>query len=320
MLMTDKEIISIGKKILDIETSGIKKLKSSLSKDFAKVVKLILNNKKKVIFTGLGKSGYIARKISSSFTSTGITSIYLHPSEASHGDLGLINKEDILILISNSGETKEIFDILNFAKYKDIKVISITSEAKSTISRNSLITLILPKSKEADKLGIIPTTSTTMCLALGDALCCTILNYRQFNKKSFKDFHPGGKLGKNLNTLADVMNDDLPLLTINKGISEAIILMSEKKYGCVIVCNNQKKIIGIITDGDLRRAFEKNQNFINLFKISDIMNSNPVLAKKDFLVTSAINLMNKNSITSLIIADQKRPIGIVNLKECLLSV
>ena len=318
--MTEKEIISIGKNILDIESSGIKKLKSSLDKNFAKAVKLLLNNEKKVIFAGLGKSGYIARKISSSFTSTGISSIYLHPSEASHGDLGTIERDDILILVSNSGETKEIFDILDFAKYRDIKIISITSNSSSTISRNSFITLKLPKYKEADKLGIVPTTSTTMCLALGDALCCTVLNYRKFNKKSFREFHPGGKLGKKLNTLSDIMNDDLPLMKLSKGISEAIILMTEKKYGCVIVCDNKKKIIGIITDGDLRRAFEKNKNFITLFKVSDIMNSKPVLAERDFLVTTAINLMNQNSITSLIIADQKKPIGIVNLKECLLSV
>ena len=318
--MSTKKIYSIGKDIIEKEIKGLKALKSSLNEDFSKAVELILDSKKNIILTGLGKSGYIARKVSSSFKSTGISSLYLHPSEASHGDLGIIDKRDILIIISNSGETNEILDIINFAKLKGINIISITSNTSSILSRNSTVVLKLPKHAEADKLKIIPTTSTTMALAMGDALCCAVLNYRKFDKSSFKNFHPGGKLGKNLKVISDIMSKDLPTVGINETISEAILVMTEKKYGCVIVCNHKNIILGIITDGDLRRSFKKGLNYLNTCKIKDIMNSKPVMVKENILVTSAINLMNKRSITSLIVSNKRKPIGIVNLKECTLSV
>ena len=318
--MSTKKIYSIGKNIIEKEIKGLKALKSSLNKDFSDAVELILENKKNVIITGLGKSGYIARKISSSFKSIGISSLYLHPSEASHGDLGIIDKGDILIVVSNSGETDEILDIINFAVLKGIKIISITSNTNGILSRNSNLVLKLPKHDEADKLKIIPTTSTTMALAIGDALCCAVLNYKKFDKSSFKKFHPGGKLGKNLKTLSDIMSKDLPIVHINETLSEAILIMTEKKYGCVIVCDLKGKIKGIITDGDLRRSFKKGLNYLNTSKIKDIMNSKPIMVRKDILVTTAINLMNKKSITSLIVSDKVKPIGIVNLRECTLSV
>ncbi len=318
--MSTKKIYSIGKNIIEKEIKGLKALKSSLNKDFSDAVELILENKKNVIITGLGKSGYIARKISSSFKSIGISSLYLHPSEASHGDLGIIDKGDILIVVSNSGETDEILDIINFAVLKGIKIISITSNTNGILSRNSNLVLKLPKHDEADKLKIIPTTSTTMALAIGDALCCAVLNYKKFDKSSFKKFHPGGKLGKNLKTLSDIMSKDLPIVHINETLSEAILIMTEKKYGCVIVCDLKGIIKGIITDGDLRRSFKKGLNYLNTSKIKDIMNSKPIMVRKDILVTTAINLMNKKSITSLIVSDKVKPIGIVNLRECTLSV
>lgn len=318
--MSKKKIYSLGKDIIETEINGLKALKSSLNEDFSNAVELVLENKKNIIITGLGKSGYIARKVSSSFKSIGVSSLYLHPSEASHGDLGIIDKGDILIIISNSGETNEILDIINFAKLKGIIIISITSNTNSILSKNSNIVLKIPDHVEADKLGIVPTTSTTMALALGDALCCAVLHYRKFDKTSFRKFHPGGKLGKNLKTLEDIMSKDLPIVNINEVISEAILVMTEKKYGCAIICNNKNIIKGIITDGDLRRSFKKGINYLNICKIKDIMNSKPIMAKKNTLVTSAINLMNKNSITSLIIADKNKPIGIINLKECTLSV
>ena len=318
--MPMKKILSVGREVLATEIKGLGSLKKSLNNNFSKAVNLILESKNKIIFTGLGKSGYIARKVSSSFKSTGMASFYLHPSEASHGDLGIIDKGDILIIISNSGETNEILDIINFAKLKGINIISITSNSDSILSKNYNIVLRLPKHIEADKLGIIPTTSTTMALALGDALCCTVLNYRKFDKKSFSKFHPGGKLGKNLKTLEDIMSKDLPTVNVKETISEAILVMTEKKYGCVIICDHRKMIKGIITDGDLRRSFKMGINNLNSLKIKDMMNSKPVTVKKNILVTAAINLMNKKSITSLIISDNGKPIGIVNLKECTLSV
>ena len=318
--MSEKKIFTIGKDIIETEIKGLKALKTSLGDDFSKAVQLILESKKNIIFTGLGKSGYIARKVSSSFKSTGMSSLYLHPSEASHGDLGIIDKGDILIIISNSGETNEILDIINFAKLKGVNIISITSNSNSVLSKNSNIVLKLPKHTEADKLKIIPTTSTTMALAMGDALCCAVLNYRNFDKSSFRKLHPGGKLGKNLKTLSDIMSKDLPIVHINEKISEAILVMTEKKYGCVIVCNQKNVISGIITDGDLRRSFKKGLKYLNSCRIKDIMNSKPVTVKENILVSAAINLMNKKSITSLIVSDKLKPIGIVNLKECTLSV
>lgn len=318
--MSTKKIYALGKDIIETEIKGLKALKSSLNKDFSNAVELILESKKNIIITGLGKSGYIARKVSSSFKSIGVSSLYLHPSEASHGDLGIIDKRDILIIISNSGETDEIIDIINFAKLKDINIISITSNTSGILSRNSNIVLKLPKHDEADKLKIIPTTSTTMALAIGDALCCAVLNYKKFDKSSFKKFHPGGKLGKNLKTLSDIMSKDLPIVNINETISEAILIMTEKKYGCVIVCDSRDIIIGIITDGDLRRSFKKGLSYLNTCEIRDIMNSKPVIVKENILVTAAINLMNKKSITSLIISNNQKPLGIVNLRECTLSV
>ena len=277
-------------------------------------VKSIENLKGKLIISGVGKSGNIASKIAASFTSTGIPSVFLNPVDASHGDMGIVGAKDILIILSNSGESHELSDLLDFAKRQSIKIISICSNKKSLLAKNSDINLILPPHKEADKLSTIPTTSTTMTLALGDALCCCLLNLRDFDKKSFKALHPGGKIGKKLKTLSEIMDTDLPLIKQNTSVMEAVLKMTEKKYGCVVIIDNQKKIKGIITDGDLRRAIKK----LDMSdKATNIMSKKPITATKDLLISSAIALMNKNSITSLLITKKNTPIGIVNLKTCL---
>ena len=217
-------------------------------------------------------------------------------------------------MLSNSGESHELSDLLDFAKRHSVKIISICSNNKSLLAKNSDINLILPPHKEADKLSTIPTTSTTMALALGDALCCCLLNLRNFDKKSFKALHPGGKIGKKLRTLSEIMDTDLPLIKQNTSVMEAVLKMTEKKYGCVVIIDNQKKIKGIITDGDLRRAIKK----LDMSdKATNIMSKKPITATKDLLISSAIALMNKNSITSLLITKKNNPIGIVNLKTCL---
>ena len=228
--------------------------------------------------------------------------------------MGIVRAEDILIVLSNSGESHELSDLIDFAKKQSVKIISICSNNKSLLAKNSDINLILPPHKEADKLSTIPTTSTTMTLALGDALCCCLLNLRNFDKKSFKALHPGGKIGKKLKTLSEIMDTDLPLIKQNTSIMEAVLKMTEKKYGCVVIIDNQKKIKGIITDGDLRRAIKK----LDMSdKATNIMSKKPITATKDLLISSAIALMNKNSITSLLITKKNTPIGIVNLKTCL---
>jgi arabinose-5-phosphate isomerase len=309
-----KEIIFKGKEAIKIQLEGVKKLQKSLNEDFYKAVELLLSLKGKLILSGIGKSGHIANKIASTFTSTGIVSLFLHPVEASHGDLGIIEKKDIVILISNSGEANEINDIINYCKKNGVKIICITSNKNSSLSKNSDVKIIIPKHKESDPLGIAPTTSTTLALIAGDALCSTILAYKKFDRQSFKNFHPGGKIGKNLRTINEIMNIDAPLVSINSKVLEAVIVMTEKKYGCAIIVDIKKNIKGIVTDGDLRRSLKSDLLEANVTKI---MRINPILVNKNTLVSSAINIMNKNSITSLIIAEKKKVLGIVNLKECL---
>ena len=312
--MNELKIKKVGKDVIKLESIALAKLSKSIDKDFVKAVELISQNNGKVIISGVGKSGNIAGKIAASFTSTGIPAIYLNPVDASHGDMGIVEKNDVLIILSNSGESHELSDLINFSKKKKLKIISITSTSKSLLSKNSDISLILPSHKEADKLQTIPTTSTTMSLALGDALCCSVLSLRKFDKKSFIELHPGGKIGKKLKTLGEIMDTDLPIINSQSSIIDAVLIMTEKKYGCVVVLDQNKKIRGIITDGDLRRSISK----VNVNeKATMIMKSRPIVATSDLLISSAIVLMNKHSITSLIIASQNKPIGIVNIKKCL---
>ena len=312
--MNKSKIKKVGQEVIKLESIALAKLSKSLDKDFIKAVELISQQNGKIIVSGVGKSGNIAGKIAASFTSTGIPAIYLNPVDASHGDMGIVEKNDVLIILSNSGESHELADLINFSKKKKIKIISITSSKKSLLSKNSDIGLVLPPHSEADKLQTIPTTSTTMSLALGDALCCSVLSLRKFDKKSFSELHPGGKIGKKLKTLNEIMDIDIPIIQSNSSIIDAVLMMTEKKYGCVVVLDRNKEIKGIITDGDLRRSIEK----IDMKeKATNIMKSRPIVATSDLLISSAIVLMNKHSITSLIIAKQNKPIGIVNIKKCL---
>ena len=312
--MNKSKIKKVGQEVIKLESIALAKLSKSLDKDFIKAVELISKQNGKIIVSGVGKSGNIAGKIAASFTSTGIPAIYLNPVDASHGDMGIVEKNDVLIILSNSGESHELADLINFSKKKKIKIISITSSKKSLLSKNSDIGLVLPPHSEADKLQTIPTTSTTMSLALGDALCCSVLSLRKFDKKSFSELHPGGKIGKKLRILNEIMDIDIPIIQSNSSIIDAVLMMTEKKYGCVVVLDRNKEIMGIITDGDLRRSIEK----IDMKeKATSIMKSRPIVATSDLLISSAIVLMNKYSITSLIIARQNKPIGIVNIKKCL---
>ena len=312
--MNKSKIKKVGQEVIKLESMALSKLSKSLDKEFVEAVELISNLNGKIIISGVGKSGNIAAKIAASFTSTGIPSIYLNPVDASHGDMGIVEKNDVLIILSNSGESHELTDLINFSKKQSIKIISITSISKSLLSKNSDINLILPFHTEADKLQTIPTTSTTMSLALGDALCCAVLSLRKFDKKSFSELHPGGKIGKKLKTLNEIMDTDIPIIQTDSSIIEAVLIMTEKKYGCVVVLDKNRKIKGIITDGDLRRSIAKID--INK-KATTIMKSKPIVAKSDLLISSAVVLMNKYSITSLIVAKQNEPIGIVNIKKCL---
>ena len=312
--MKKSNIIKKGQEVLNIESKALKKLAISLNENFKKAVNLIIDHEGKLIISGVGKSGNIAGKLAASFTSTGVPAIYLNPVDASHGDMGIVSEGDILMLLSNSGESYELNDLIDFAKKKKIKIISITSNSKSLLSKNSDITLLLPPHREADRMNTIPTTSTTLSLALGDALCCTVLDIRNFDKKSFIELHPGGKIGKKLKTLGQIMDKDIPIIKSNATIMEAVLTMTEKKYGCVVMVDKNKNIKGILTDGDLRRAIK---NIKMTDKVISIMKNKPITATSNLLLSSAVVLMNKNSITSLIISDKNSPIGIVNLRQCI---
>ncbi len=315
-MKNNKKIINSANRTLARELSSIKNLKSTFNLSFCKAVNLIYNTKGKVVITGVGKSAHIGNKMSATFTSTGTPSYFVHATEASHGDLGSIKKDDCVIAISNSGETSELKNIIQFTKRFNIKLISITSNSKSILHKNATIGILYKKPIEACPLNLAPTSSTSMSMIIGDSIAIALLELRGFKKTEFKKLHPGGNLGRDLKNLSDIMhvNTKLPLANFNDKMSKALITMTKKSFGCVGVINKKNQIVGIITDGDLRRKL--NSKFFDK-KAEDVMTKNPTLASKDMLVGEAINLMNTKKITSLFICDKKKPIGIVHIHDLL---
>ncbi len=312
----NNKIINSAKRTLTREISSIKNLTSTFNDNFCKAVKLIYNTKGKVVITGVGKSAHIGNKISATLTSTGTPSYFVHATEASHGDLGSIKKEDCVIAISNSGETSELNNIIQFTKRFNIKLISITSNSKSTLNKNSTISILFKKPIEACPLNLAPTSSTSMSMIIGDCIAIALLELRGFKSTEFKSLHPGGNLGKDLKNLSEVMHtgSKLPLAKLDEKMSKALLTMTKKSFGCIGVINKNAQLVGLITDGDLRRKL--NSKFFEK-KSSEIMTKNPSVANKDMLVGEAINLMNTKKITSLFICDKKRPIGIVHIHDLL---
>ena len=312
----NKKIISSANRTLSSELSSIKNLKTTFNNNFCNAVNLIFNTKGKVIVTGVGKSAHIGNKISATLTSTGTPSYFVHATEASHGDLGSIKKEDCVIAISNSGETSELNNIIQFTKRFNIKLISITSNSKSTLYKNSTISILYKKPKEACPLNLAPTSSTSMTMIIGDCIAIALLELRGFKSTHFKNLHPGGVLGKDLKSLSEVMHTkkEMPLAKLDEKMSKSLITMTRKSFGCIGVINKKNQIVGIITDGDLRRNLNS-----TLFKkkAEEIMTKNPSLANKNMLVVEAINLMNTKKITSLFICEKKIPIGIVHIHDLL---
>ena len=312
----NKKIINSAKRTLSSEISSIKNLKSTFNNNFCKAVNIIYNTKGKVIITGVGKSAHVGNKISATLTSTGTPSYFVHATEASHGDLGSIKRDDCVIAISNSGETSELNNIIQFTKRFNIKLISITSNSKSILHKNATIGILYKKPTEACPLNLAPTSSTSMSMIIGDCIAISLLELRGFKSNEFKRLHPGGNLGKDLKNLSEVMhtNKKLPIAMLDEKMSKALITMTQKSFGCIGVINKKKQIVGIITDGDLRRKL--NSKFFEK-KASEIMTKNPTLAGKNMLVGEAINLMNTKQITSLFICDKKKPIGIVHIHDLL---
>ena len=301
--MNKKNYTSLARKTADIQINELKKIKKVFNNSFIKAVDLILNCKGKVIFAGIGKSGLIARKISATFSSVGIPSFFCHPSEALHGDLGQIEKKDILIIFSYSGNTSELNNILKYANRYRIKIIGVASKPDSILLKASDIKLILPKVKEADVTGMVPTSSTSITMLLGDCLATTVMYQKKFSKEKFKVFHPGGNIGNSLLLAKDIMvsGNKMPVINYKKNFKEALKVMSQKKLGIVVI-NKNKYIKGIVTDGDLRREIKNYSNNKNLLKF---MTKNPLTVNEDMPATKALSIMNDKKITSLLVVSNK---------------
>ena len=294
--MKKNNLKKIAKNVIDLEIQALKSLKNSINNSFNKAVSLISNCQSKVIFCGVGKSFIIASKISSTLSSVGSPSFAISASQCSHGDLGSITKKDLLILISNSGETEELKPVIQYAKRNKIVLVGIVSKKNSVLYKSSDVKLYIPESKESGH-GIVPTSSTTSQLALGDALAIASMNYKNFGKLDFKRFHPSGNLATKLKTVEDLMitGSKIPFVKDNLNMRSAIKILSNKKLGVLIVQNQQKKTIGVITDGQIRRFNHTKIDFTSL-KVADVMTKNPICIDKNALAAKALALMNNKKI------------------------
>ena len=308
------KIIESAQKALSDEIEGLSLLKEFFNSDFEKAVDAIFNSKGKVVVTGVGKSGHIGRKISATLSSTGTPSYFIHPTEASHGDMGMIEEKDIILAISWSGETTELGNIVKYALENKIKLIGLSSNKESHLAKSSNIALNIPMVEEACPNGLAPTTSTTMQLVIGDAIAISLLNIRDFNKDNFRSLHPGGQLGAALAVVKDVMHsgESLPTIDIGSPMSEALIKISEKGFGCIGVISNNS-LEGIITDGDLRRHM--GPEILNN-RVESIMTKSPQMVSSTLLVSDALKLINNLGIQGLFVTDDgKTPIGFVNFHD-----
>ena len=314
--MIKKKILNRAKKTLSTEIKEIQNLSKIFNDNFYRAVMLLSKVKGRVIVTGIGKSAHIGNKIAATLTSTGTPSYFIHATEASHGDLGGIKKTDCVLAISNSGETSELNNIINYTKRFDIPLISISSNAKSLLNKSSSIGIVYKKPIEACPLNLAPTSSTTVSLVIGDCLAMALLEFKGFNSNQFKNFHPGGNLGKDLKKISDIMHigNSLPLAKEIDKMSKTLITMTKKSFGCVGVINKKQKLVGIITDGDLRKKM--NNKLFNL-TASEIMTKKPTTGDKNMLVGEVLNIMNTKKITNLFICEKNKPIGIIHIHDLL---
>ena len=309
-------------KAANIQINELKKIKKVFNKSFVKAVDIILNCKGKVIFAGIGKSGLIARKISATFSSVGIPSFFCHPSEALHGDMGQIEKKDILVIFSYSGNTTELTNMLKYANRYRIKIIGIASKSDSILLKASDVKLLLPKVKEADVTGMVPTSSTSISLLLGDCLATTVMYQKKFSKEKFKVFHPGGNIGNSLLLAKDIMviGEKMTIINYNKSFKDALKVMNQKKLGFVVIVK-KKYIKGVITDGDLRRELKRFNNRENLNKY---MSKSPYTVNINMPASKALAIMNEKKITALLVVSDndlhkknKRLVGIIHIHSLL---
>ncbi len=311
-----KNFTQIGKKVIELEIEGLKRLKNSLGKSFNEAIDVISKCQSKVILCGVGKSGLIASKISATLSSVGTPSFVLSASDSSHGDLGSISKKDVLILISYSGDTEELKNIIRYANRNRIKLIGIMSKKNSILYKNSNIKLLIPEVRESG-YGIVPTSSTTSQLAIGDAVAISLMQEKRFGKLDFKKIHPSGNLAKKLRTVEDLMliKNKIPFIDENSNLGSAIKLINSKKLGVIIVRNKKKETTGIFTDGDIKRTIQKNNDVKNLI-IKYFMTRNPISIEKDSLADKAMEIMNRKKITSLCVhskSNKRKTIGIIHI-------
>ena len=320
-LMKKQKFLSVAKNVINLEIKALQKLKKNINRSFNKAVVEIAKCQSKVVLCGVGKSGLIASKIAATLSSVGTPSFSLSASDSSHGDLGSVTKKDILIIISNSGQTNELKNIIQFANRNKILLIGIVSKKDSTLYKASDIKLLIPQVKESG--DIVPTSSTTVQLAIGDALAISTMKYKKFDKFDFKKIHPAGNLGAQLKTVEDIMLIEKKIPFVNEDLimKKALKVLSYKKLGVLIIQNKQKKTVGIITDGQVRRFNEQSSN-LHLMKAKEIMTKNPISVDKNVLAAKALSLMNSKKITSLCVHDKKnklKTIGIVHIHNILQS-
>jgi arabinose-5-phosphate isomerase len=305
---------------LDLECEGLQALRATLDlhlkEPFRVAVTTLAAARGRVIVTGIGKSGHIGQKLAATFASTGTPAFFVHPSEASHGDLGMITREDVIVAISWSGESAELGNILTYSRRFKVPTIAITSRADSTLAKQSDVVLELPRAKEACPHGLAPTTSTTMQLAIGDCLAIALLETKGFTAHDFSVFHPGGSLGANLKFVADVMHtgEQLPLVGEDAPMSAALVTMTQKSFGCLGVTDSKGRLAGVITDGDLRRHMGAN---LLTASTGAIMTRKPKVVSPDMLASAALEVLNSSRITALFVVEKGKPVGILHVHDLL---
>ena len=317
----NNDFLKIGKEVVQSELNALKKLKKSLNKDFEKIVNSILKCKGKVIFSGVGKSGIISKKISSTLSSLGISSFYVDAGSCSHGDLGMIGSGDVVILISHSGESSELKNVIQFIKRnRNITLIGITSKKNSLLYKSSNIKFLLPNITEAGPGNYIPTSSTTIQMCLGDAIAVATIKQRKFSKYDFKKFHPSGSLGAKLKTVEELMlkGKNIPFINENSNIKAAIEILNKKNLGILIARNKSGNVTGIISDGDLKRINYKSEN-INNKKVKKVMKKNPISVSENILAAEALSIMNNKKITVLCVykKNRKKLTGLIHMHDIL---
>jgi arabinose-5-phosphate isomerase len=314
--LNDPALLEVGRHVLTSESSALKSLAETLGDDFIRAVRTLVVCKGRAVVTGMGKSGHIARKIAATLASTGTPALFVHPGEASHGDLGMIVPNDVVIALSNSGETAELTDLVAYTRRFSIPLIAITARKQSSLGEAADIALQLPPAPEVCPMGLAPTTSTTMMLALGDALAVATLECKGFTAEDFRNFHPGGKLGKLLLRVGEIMHagDELPLVPANAAMSHVLVVMTEKRFGCAGVVDAAGNLTGIITDGDLRRHME--QNLLQQTAAS-VMTQSPMTVTPQTLAAEALKILNDKTRTQLFVVEDKKPVGILHIHDLL---